>query len=89
MYIIAVYDIKEERVVRVYKLFKQYLFWRQKSVFDGEIDLALLNELKRRLENVIKKEEDSVIFYQLKTKPNKIIQLGIKKIKEDENIILL
>ncbi len=89
MFVIAVYDIKEERVNKIHKLFRKYLFWRQRSVFDGEIDVKTLNELKEKSNEIIKKKEDSIIFYEFKTKPYNIEQKGIKKIREDEKIVMI
>ena len=36
MYVIIVYDIKAERVNKVKSFLRQYLFWIQNSVFEGE-----------------------------------------------------
>ena len=36
MYVIIVYDIKVERVNKVKSFLRQYLFWIQNSVFEGE-----------------------------------------------------
>ncbi len=88
MFVVLVYDIKEERVNKIYKLVKKYLFWRQKSVFDGEINIETLKELKEKLNKEINKEEDSVIIYEFKTKPLNTEQIGIQKIFDDENIII-
>ncbi len=67
MYVIMVYDIKEERVNRVLKTARKYLTWVQNSVLEGEITGARLESLKAELKEIIKEDEDSVIFYKLRT----------------------
>ena len=37
MFVILVYDIKEQRVTKVLKKCREYLSWVQNSVFEGEI----------------------------------------------------
>ena len=52
-YIYLIYDIKEERVNKVFKVCKKYLEHYQNSVFRGEISesniLKLKNEIKIKL----------------------------------------
>jgi len=68
MFLIMVYDIKEERVNKVLKVGRKYLNWIQNSVLEGEITGAKFFKLKSELNKIIKKEEDSVIFYIFRTK---------------------
>lgn len=63
-----VYDINEKRVNKVLKIGRKYLTWIQNSVLEGEITAAKFVKLKGELKSIIKKEEDSVIFYKLRTK---------------------
>jgi len=63
LFVIGVYDIGEKRVTKVKKLFDQFLFWTQNSVFEGELSKAQLAEFKMRLEKIIDKRYDSIIFY--------------------------
>jgi CRISPR-associated protein Cas2 len=67
MYVILVYDIKEERVARVLKTCRKYLNWVQNSVFEGEITEAKLTKLKMELKKIMNNEEDSVIIYKMRT----------------------
>lgn len=68
MFVILVYDINEERVAKALKICRKYLYWVQKSVFEGEITQAKLEKLKKELkEKVLKGEEDSVVIYILRT----------------------
>jgi CRISPR-associated protein Cas2 len=64
---IMVYDINEKRVNRVLKIGRKYLDWMQNSVLEGEITVAKYEKLKMELLNIIKKDEDSIIFYILRT----------------------
>lgn len=63
MYIIAVYDIGEKRVVKMLKLCRQYLNWIQNSVFEGEITAVKLEEFKIKAKSIMK-DEDSLIFFK-------------------------
>ncbi len=63
MYVILTYDIKEERVAKILKICRKYLYWVQKSVFEGEITEAKLEKLKTELRKTIKLEEDSILIY--------------------------
>lgn len=82
-----VYDVNQKRVAKVLKKCRQYLNWVQNSVFEGEITEANLKKLKMELERITKKDEDSVIFYYLRTtKYSSREIMGLKK-GGDENII--
>jgi CRISPR-associated protein Cas2 len=67
MFVILVYDVGEKRVAKVLKKCRQYLYWVQNSVFEGEITPAKLKMLKEELKRIIDKTEDSVIIYNLRT----------------------
>jgi len=80
MYVILVYDVNVNRVVKVLKVARRYLHWVQNSVCEGELTKAGYEKLKAQLKKVIKEEEDSVIFYILRTtKYSKRETMGIKK----------
>ncbi len=63
MYVIAVYDIGEKRVVKMLKLCRRYLNWIQNSVFEGELTEARLEALKNEA-NVIMEGQDSLIIFK-------------------------
>ncbi len=67
MFVILVYDVNVSRVTKVLKKARQYLYWVQNSVLEGEISEANYKKLKMELERIINKNEDSVIMYQLRT----------------------
>jgi len=68
MFVVMVYDIKEKRVAKVLKISRKYLNWVQNSVFEGDITKAKFQSLKSELKRTIKKDEDSILFYRLRTK---------------------
>ena len=63
-----VYDINEKRVNKVLKIGRKYLNWIQNSVLEGEITRAKFIKLEGELKSIIEKEEDSIVFYKLRTK---------------------
>ena len=71
MKIILVYDIElrepedQNRLNRAKKVARRYLNHIQKSVFEGEITLGQVARLKAEILNVVDKERDSVIIYEL------------------------
>lgn len=66
MYVIIVYDIKVERVNKVKSFLRQYLFWIQNSVFEGEVSKSEFKIIHDGLMNIIDVECDSVIIYKLR-----------------------
>ena len=87
MYVILVYDIGEKRVNKVLKTCRKYLNWVQNSVFEGEITKPKFEKLKIELKKIINVEEDSIIFYILRsTRYSKREILG--KEKGGEELIL-
>lgn len=64
-YAFLFYDVKEQRVQRVFKVCKKYLSHFQKSVFRGEITPSKLISLKKDLNKVINKDEDFICIVKL------------------------
>lgn len=67
MFVILVYDFDVKRVGKALKICRKYLHWVQNSVFEGEISKANVVKLKKELELLINKEEDSVIIYTFRS----------------------
>jgi CRISPR-associated protein Cas2 len=67
MYIILVYDVKQQRVGRMLKLCRRYLHWIQNSVFEGEISEVKLAELLVKTRMILNEDEDSVILFKSRT----------------------
>lgn len=66
MYVILIYDVNVKRVAKMLKLCRQYLFWIQNSVFEGEISEAKLQELIGKIKAMIDEDEDSIIIFSNK-----------------------
>ncbi len=70
MYVIAMYDINTEtkdgrkRLRQIFKLMKKYLIRIQNSVFEGEITKAKFEEMKLKVNDLIDRTIDSVIFFK-------------------------
>ncbi|MDW8289514.1 MAG: CRISPR-associated endonuclease Cas2 [Armatimonadota bacterium] len=80
MYVIMVYDVNVERVAKVLKTGRRYLTWVQNSVLEGELTPAQFARLKRDVGKVIHDEEDSVLFYTLRSAEDvRREQMGVKK----------
>ena len=80
MFVILVYDVKEERVQKALKICRKYLTWVQNSVFEGEITEAKLQILKDELKKILDENYDSVIIYKFRTKQYYEREtIGIKK----------
>jgi CRISPR-associated protein Cas2 len=78
-YVYVIYDIKEKRVNKVFKICKKYLENYQNSVFRGEITESNLMKLKTELKNIINKDEDNIIFlYYLTAKSVISEEIGVK-----------
>lgn len=84
MYLIMVYDINEKRVNKVLKVGRKYLNWVQNSVLEGEISNACFEKMKLELKEIIKEEEDSIIFYLMRAvKYSSREIIGIEKNERD------
>ncbi len=66
VYCIVVYDVDVSRVDRVHKFLRQYLFWIQNSVFEGELTAQEFREVVRGLKSIIDESKDSVVIYVLR-----------------------
>ena len=87
MYVILVYDINGDEgggkvLNRVFKICKKYLTHVQKSVFEGEISEVKLKQLRKELEQYIRKELDSIIVFS--TNNNKWLKKEMWALKEDK-----
>jgi len=88
MYAIIAYDINVERVNKAKSFLRMYLTWVQNSLFEGEITESDCMEIKKGLSDIIKQEEDSVVFYLFSS--NKLFTretLGKKKGEPKEIVI--
>ncbi|MDQ7083119.1 MAG: CRISPR-associated endonuclease Cas2 [Aquificota bacterium] len=71
MRIILVYDVSVEepkdqvRLNKVRKIARKYIHHIQKSVFEGDITPSNLERLKKEILEVVDRNRDSVIIYEL------------------------
>ena len=87
LFVIMVYDVNQKRVGKVLKKSREYLYWVQNSVLEGEISETNFKKLKYEIMRIIKENEDSLIFYTFRTTTySKREEFGIKK-GGDENIL--
>lgn len=86
MYVIIVYDVDVKRVGKINKFLKKYLYWRQNSVFEGEIRKSDFEYVVNWIKNFVK-EEDNVVIYVFEKKYLNFIEIGNKKSFVNENII--
>ena len=66
MYVIIVYDINVDRVNKVKSFLRQYLYWIQNSVFEGEVTDSEFQLIYNGLMEIIDEEVDSIIIYKLR-----------------------
>ena len=67
MYVIMVYDVGVNRVVKVLKTGRKYLTHVQNSLLEGELTPAQLKRLKFEVNSIIDDTHDTVIFYVLRS----------------------
>ena len=67
MYVILVYDVKQQRVGKLLKLCRRYLHWIQNSVFEGEISEVKLQELLLKAASFLDQKEDSILILRSRT----------------------
>jgi len=81
MYFIISYDVASpKRLPKILKLCRKYLYWIQKSLFEGELTPLQLNNLKKGINKIINKNEDSVVIFEIRnTKVIKKYFMGIEK----------
>lgn len=64
-YAFVFYDVKEQRVQKVFKICKKYLSHFQYSVFRGEMSPSKLISFRRDLKQVINSDEDFICIIKL------------------------
>ncbi|MDF1541473.1 MAG: CRISPR-associated endonuclease Cas2, partial [Candidatus Thorarchaeota archaeon] len=65
MYVIIVYDIEVERIDKIRKILKRYLFWIQNSVFEGELSESGFKRLVAEVKEKMDKSYDSIIIFKM------------------------
>lgn len=82
-----VYDIQIERIDVVRKYLKRYISWVQNSVFEGEVTVSEIEEIKSNLSSLIDKDKDHIIIYKLHS-VNQIIKENLGTAKVDNSNII-
>ncbi len=67
MYVIMVYDVGVERVVKVLKTGRKYLTHVQNSLLEGELSPGQFKRLKYEVDKIIDDTHDTVLFYTLRS----------------------
>lgn len=71
MFVIVAYDIVDKKkLVKVFKVCKQYLFRLQDSVFIGELNKEKLKEMEKKLMPLLNIEIDSCVVFITQNKNN-------------------
>ena len=78
MFVVFVYDVKQERVGKVLKICRKYLTHVQNSVFEGNITPAKLRILKDELKEVLDEHYDSVVIYKFRFPAEEREILGVE-----------
>jgi CRISPR-associated protein Cas2 len=86
MYVIIVYDVDVKRVNKIHKFLRRFLYWRQNSVFEGDIRESDFQYVLMKLNELIK-DEDNVIIYTFEKPYLKVVELGKPKSNVNNNII--
>lgn len=87
MFVILVYDINQKRVAKVLKKCREYLYWVQNSVFEGEISESNFKKLKIELGKIIDEDVDSIIMYTFRTTRYSKREIMGQEKGGDENIL--
>lgn len=91
MFILVSYDMPDnKRRSRVAKALKGYGFRVQESVFECHVDQGEYNEMRKEIEALIVKEEDSIRYYQLCANCQPKVQVvGIGEVTDEEDVIVV
>ncbi len=92
MYVILVYDIKTDgdgqRILnRTFKICKKYLSHIQNSVFEGELSESQVIKLKYELDDIIRKDKDSIILFKSRSERWLVKDMLGKKEDKTSNFI--
>jgi len=83
MYYILIYDIANpKRLAKALKTCRKYLYWVQRSVFEGELTKTQYLSLKQEMLSIIKRKEDSLIFYAIRN--TEVVEKKVFGIEKNE-----
>jgi CRISPR-associated protein Cas2 len=85
MHVVITYDIVEnKRRTKIHKILSSYGQWMQFSVFECNLTTTQYTKLRKRLNQLIKSEVDSIRFYFLcECCQQKIERIGGESVRDD------
>lgn len=90
LYVISYDIVSDKKRGRVANILKDYGIRMQKSVFECRLDARNLEDIMKKLDGIINKKEDSILFYRLCTACEKHnMFLGIKPERLDKEYDIL
>ena len=91
MFVVVSYDIVDDRRRnRLAKVLGDYGHRVQKSVFECDLDDPLFLKMKRTLETLIDREEDSIRYYFLCGRCVRNVEVsGLGVLREQEELIIV
>lgn len=91
MFVVVSYDIVDDRRRnRLAKVLQDYGHRVQKSVFECELNETLFLKMRKRLESLINREEDSIRYYFLCNRCVHNIEVsGLGLVREDDELIIV
>ena len=83
MFYVLTYDIASaKRLPKALKVCRKYLYWVQRSVFEGELTSRQFTMLKAELNRIIKKNEDFILFYAIRNR--EVVDRGFLGVEKNE-----
>lgn len=91
MYVVVSYDVAGDRRRRkIAKVMESFGTRKQYSVFDCTLDEGRLQKMKKKLNRLLKPEQDSIRIYRICERCRSSIEImGTGTIKDDEDLVLL
>lgn len=87
-YVLLFYDVKENRVNKVFKVCKKYLTHHQNSVFRGDITPSNQIKLENEIKDIVNENEDKVTIIKLLNESSFFeLQIGNRNNQDDDLII--
>ena len=87
MYVICVYDVYAKRCLKVMNILRKYLFHVQESVFEGELTPKQCTDLNKELNDIIKDDDEVIMYYTYSNKQLNRMVNGKKK-SFNKNILI-
>jgi len=91
MFIVVCYDIPDNRRrSRLGKMLEAYGYRVQKSVFECEVSSELYQKMRRRVERLVSKTDDSVRYYSLcQNCLSKVEICGLGEVRREKSLFVV